>query len=91
VNYFASEGEEADVFHVGLNHRSLKAFQKALTRGTASWETNDGSLRVVKREGEATLVFKMQGPPFESREVVLKGAELSRLEVAIAQLAVGGG
>jgi hypothetical protein len=89
VNYFAQSGDEADGFHVGLNRRSLEARQKTLSRNTASWETNDGSLRVIKREGQVTLVFKMQGPPHESSEVVLEGADLTKFEEAVAQLAPG--
>jgi hypothetical protein len=89
VHYTSAQGEETDVFCVGLNGRSLQACRKALTRGVASWETNDGSLRVVKREGEVTLAFKLQGPPYGSRELVLKGAELSKFQEAVAQLAAG--
>jgi hypothetical protein len=59
----ATTGAEADAFNVGLSHKSLQACQKALSRNTASWATNDGSFWVVKGEGKVTLIFKLQGPP----------------------------
>jgi len=89
VNYIAFSGQGGDAFHVGLSVKSLKACLKALTRHTASWECSDGSLRVAKREGEVTLVFKMQGPSHESWDVVLKGGEVAKFEEAVAQLAAG--
>jgi hypothetical protein len=35
------------------------------------------------------LAFKMQGAPYESRDVKLEGAELAKFEEAVAQLAAG--
>jgi hypothetical protein len=57
VNYFTSLNQETDVFRVGLSSKSLQACHKALTRNVASWETGDGSLRVLKRDAEIVLLF----------------------------------
>jgi hypothetical protein len=89
VTYITSTAGEADVFHVGLSYKSLRACQKSLSRQTSSWETTDGSFRVIKADGKVTLVFWLQGPPHGTKELQLTTEEISRFDEAVATLAAG--
>ncbi|HQH73522.1 MAG TPA: hypothetical protein PK360_15720 [bacterium] len=81
-----STDHTADFFNVNMSFQSINSCHKSLCKKTITWSMSDGSLLITGDSQNVTLSFRMAGPPFETRELILEGEEIDNFKNALISL-----